>query len=155
MGRRTQDTRWWWSCIPWTTSQHSCTPRKFAAAILPQVDREMAWIKGRNHYCHDELPIIRLPCVYSRTQREGSKEGTVGTCASASDGRSPPRFSCLWSLSTNLSSLTNLLEHYPYDYGVCVPKDDLLPHPRFSTWKFDAQFMHLDTEHTDPVKPKS
>jgi len=51
--------------------------------------------------------------------------------------------------------LTNPLEHYPYDYGVDVPKDDLLPHPQFSTQKFDALFMQLDTEHTDPVKPKS
>jgi Domain of unknown function (DUF1708) len=51
--------------------------------------------------------------------------------------------------------LTELVEHYPYDYGVDTPKDDLLPRPRFSTRQYDALFVQVDTEYTGSVKPKS
>ena len=51
--------------------------------------------------------------------------------------------------------LTELVEHYPYDYGVDTPKDDLLPRPRFSTRQYDALFVQVDTEYTGAVKPKS
>jgi len=51
--------------------------------------------------------------------------------------------------------LTELVEQYPYDYGVDTPKDDLLPRPRFSTRQYDALFVQVDTEYTGSVKPKS
>jgi hypothetical protein len=47
------------------------------------------------------------------------------------------------------------VEHYPYDYVVDAPKDDLLSRPRFSTRQYDALFVRLDTEYASALKPKS
>jgi hypothetical protein len=51
--------------------------------------------------------------------------------------------------------LTDLVEHYPYDYVVDAPKDGLLSRPRFSTRQYDALFVRVDTEYAGALKPKS
>ncbi|KAH9986184.1 hypothetical protein BJV74DRAFT_979410, partial [Russula compacta] len=51
--------------------------------------------------------------------------------------------------------LTDLVEHYPYNYVGDAPKDNLLPRPRFSTRQYDALFVRLDTEYSGASKPKS
>ncbi|THU89628.1 hypothetical protein K435DRAFT_677446, partial [Dendrothele bispora CBS 962.96] len=43
--------------------------------------------------------------------------------------------------------LTELVQHYPYVKGSSPsPEHDLLPRPRFSTQRYDALFVRVDTE---------
>ena len=51
--------------------------------------------------------------------------------------------------------LTELTDSYPYGQGSSSSDDDLLPRPRFSTRRYDALYVRLETEYTGVTKPKS